>query len=116
MEELEKEFALIRKRLEKRDPEYKWENQLYYKIVTRLKRANVSVTQAFEHFDLDHNGQLSREEMVMAFNELGLDDLSAKEVDILFHSIDVDGDGSIQYKEFARKLARCGLRSLSPEE
>ena len=51
MEELEKEFAVIRMKLEKRDPEYKWENQLYYKIVSRLKQAKVSVVEAFEHFD-----------------------------------------------------------------
>jgi len=67
MEDLEKEFALVRKRLEKVDKEYKWENQLYYKVVQRLKRAQVSVTQAFEHFDKDGNGQLSRDEMWRAF-------------------------------------------------
>jgi len=116
MEDLEKEFAVIRKRLEKRDPEYKWENQLYHKVVQRLKRAKVSVTQAFEHFDLDHDGQLSRAEMLLAFKKLGLDDLSNNDVDVLFRSIDVSGDGQIQYKEFARKLERCGLRSPTDEE
>ena len=67
MEDLEKEFAIIRTRLEARDPEYKWENQLYYKVVQRLKKAQVSPVQAFEHFDADGNGELSRGEMWQAF-------------------------------------------------
>lgn len=45
-----------------------------------------------------------------------MDDLSEKEIDVLMRSIDIDGDGSIQYKEFTRKLQRCGLRSLSAQE
>ena len=54
--------------------------------------------------------------MQKAFSKLGLDDLSTREVDTLIHSIDVDGDGKIQYKEFARKLQRCGYRHLNAEE
>ena len=47
---------------------------------------------------------------------MGLGDLTNAEVDMVMRSIDVDGDGSIQYKEFTRKLQRCGLRSLSAQE
>lgn len=32
------------------------------------------------------------------------------------HSIDVDSDGYVQYKEFVRKLARHGVRSRTSEE
>lgn len=37
-------------------------------------------------------------------------------MDLLMNAIDIDGDGNIQYKEFTRKLQRCGLKSLSAQE
>lgn len=54
--DLEKEFSRLRLRLEGLDPHYRWENQLYQKIVQTLKRSRVSVTQAFELFDEDGDG------------------------------------------------------------
>ena len=82
----------------------------------KLKRSRVSVTQAFELFDADNDGALSRGEFVEACGKMGLDDLSNAELDVLMRSIDVDGDGRVQYREFTRKLQRCGLRSLSAQE
>jgi len=115
-DDLEKDYNDVRARLERVDPQYRRENQLYHEIVQRLKRHRVSVTQAFELFDVNNDGQLSRGELRDALTKMGLDDLSDREVDMLTRSFDLDGDGSIQYKEFARKLERCGLRSLSTEE
>lgn len=115
-DELEKEFNRVRMRLEALDPKYRWENQLYHRIVERLKRSRVSVTQAFEAFDEDGDGQLSRGEFQVGLGQLGLGDLSNNDVDVLMGAIDVDGDGRIQYSEFARKLQRCGLKSLSAQE
>jgi Ca2+-binding EF-hand superfamily protein len=34
----------------------------------------------------------------------------------LIKAIDLNNDGAIQYKEFERKLKRCGLRTLSKQE
>lgn len=113
---LEREFGLIRRRLEAYDPKYRWENQLYQRIVQTLERRRVSVTQAFERFDEDHDGNLSRAEFIEALSRCGLSDLSAREVDLLIQSVDADGDGKVQYHEFARKLARCGLRTVSAAE
>jgi Ca2+-binding EF-hand superfamily protein len=115
-DDLEQEFHQVRVRLEGLDPQYRWENQLYHKIVETLKRSRVSVTQAFELFDEDGDGQLARGEFVSALGRLGLGELSGQEVDLLMRSIDTDRDGRVQYKEFTRKLQRCGLKSLSAEE
>ena len=115
-DDLEKEFNDVRARLERVDPQYRRETQLYQEIVQKLKKYKVSVTQAFELFDVNNDGQLSRGELRHALTKMGLDDLSDREVDMVTRSFDLDGDGSIQYKEFARKLERCGLRSLSAEE
>lgn len=46
-DDLEKEFNMVRHRLESLDPSYRWENQLFYKMVEKLRRTKVSVTQAF---------------------------------------------------------------------
>lgn len=43
-------------------------------------------------------------------------DLSAQELDVLWESFDADRSGSIDYKEFVRKLERYGVRSRSREE
>jgi Ca2+-binding EF-hand superfamily protein len=45
-----------------------------------------------------------------------ISDLSLQEVDMLMLSLDVDSDGSIQYKEFLRKLSRHGVRNRTSEE
>ena len=63
---LEREFAKIKGRLEEYDPRYKRENQLLLKVVRHLERRRVSVIQAFEQFDEDHDGQLSRAEFTEA--------------------------------------------------
>lgn len=42
----------------------------------KLKKSRVSVTQAFEYFDVNNDGQLSRSEFVEALGKMGLDDLT----------------------------------------
>ena len=115
-DDLEKEFNSVRVRLEGLDPKYRWENQLYHKIVQTLKRSRVSVTQAFELFDENNDGQLSRGEFIEALGRLGLGELTSQEADLLMSSVDTDGDGNVQYREFTRKLQRCGLKSLTAQE
>lgn len=47
---------------------------------------------------------------------MGLGDLAQNEIEAVLRSVDLDGDGQINYNEFARKLARYGLRQLTEEE
>lgn len=43
-------------------------------------------------------------------------DLSAQELDVLWNSFDADRSGTINYREFSRKLERYGVRNRSREE
>ena len=62
------------------------------------------MTQAFEHFDENNDGQLSRGEFLEALRKMHLDDLTDREVDTIIDAMDMDRNGFVQYKEFARKL------------
>jgi len=42
VDDLENEYEVVRKRLENTDPQFKWENAIFSKIVSVLKRYNIS--------------------------------------------------------------------------
>jgi len=92
--DLEREYHSIRIRLEALDPKFRWENQIYHKMVQILKKSKISVTQAFEYFDENSDGHLSRQEFVSALSKMGLD-LSNSEIDLVLRSLDSDGDGNV---------------------
>ena len=52
-DQIEEELEIITKRLENLDPIFRWENQIFAKIGSILKRAKVPPIQAFEHFDVN---------------------------------------------------------------
>ena len=82
---LEEEFEIVRKRLEGYDPLFKWENEIFLKIATVLKRVNISPLQAFKAFDEDDSGTLDKAEFHDALeNKLKIYDLTIKERDILW--------------------------------
>ena len=117
IEGIEEEFEIVKKRLENLDPVFKWENSIYQKIANILKRANVSPVQAFEEFDDNGDGQISKAELRRALEEkLRVYDLLPKEFDILWASLDTDRSNTVQYGEFVRKLERYGVKNLSREE
>jgi len=43
-------------------------------------------------------------------------DLSSQEVDVVWDSIDIDKSGSVDIKEFTRKLEHYGVKNRSREE
>ena len=57
---LEEEFDIVKRRLEMRDSSYRWENAIFQKIANLLKRLNISPLQAFEEFDDNKDGILSK--------------------------------------------------------
>jgi hypothetical protein len=92
---LASEFKSIRKRLERYDPTYARENRLFERMAKSLKSRKVSIQQAFEAFDDDKDGQLSRPEFELALNEMGLYDLSPENKNDLIRAMDIDGDGKV---------------------
>jgi Ca2+-binding EF-hand superfamily protein len=115
-DDLENEFEEVRLRLEQVDQQYRWENAVFNKVVAVLKRHRVSPQQAFEEFDKNKDGKLTRDEFIRSLELLKIDNLSNQEIDILVSSIDQDSDGFVRYKEFERKLSRHGVKSRTPEE
>lgn len=115
-EDLENEYEIVRKRLEQIDPQFKWENAVFNKVVALLKRYKVSPQQAFDEFDVNKDGKLTRSEFMKALEMMRITDLSQDEIDILMQSIDTDNDGYVRYKEFVRKLSRHGVKSRTTEE
>lgn len=72
----EAELEIVKKRLEISDPNFKWENQIWNKIIATLKRHNISPKQAFEHFDKNGDGRLNREEFMSALRMMRIEDLT----------------------------------------
>ena len=56
---------------------------------------------AFQHFDLDGNGHISRTELETALSQLGIEQ---KDVDQIIQEADKDGNGEIDYNEFCSMM------------
>ena len=60
-----------------------------------------SVRQAFQTFDVDRDGQISRQEIIHGMSSVGLK-LTSSEIDTLFILADKDSNGQIDFSEFAQ--------------
>lgn len=58
---------------------------------------------AFKAFDKDGNGLITRSELKEAMSKLG--GVSDAEIDQMIRNADGDGDGKVNYKEFAKMMA-----------
>lgn len=61
----------------------------------------LSVRQAFQKFDSDRDGQISRQEIIHGMSSVGLK-LTSSEIDTLFILADKDNNGQIDFSEFAQ--------------
>lgn len=59
----------------------------------------------FDKIDVNHDGALSKEEIKGLVEEAGVATMSDNDIDILFSSIDFDGNGSLDFTEFAAFFA-----------
>eukprot|EP00943_MAST-04B_sp_MAST-4B-sp1_P004860 g4860.t1 len=67
--------------------------------IARKWNGGKDLRKAFDKFDRDETGFISRREFHRSINEFGFD-LNKFEIDTLMHQLDVDGDGRITYREF----------------
>ncbi|KAK4535281.1 hypothetical protein CDCA_CDCA04G1306 [Cyanidium caldarium] len=65
--------------------------------------AEEEVREAFAMFDKNNDGKISAEELQLVMAKLG-EQLSPEEVQEMIREADLDGDGSIDYAEFAKLL------------
>lgn len=69
--------------------------------IKRIKQQK-QIQEAFNLFDLDGNGELSKEEFRIAMCSRGTKPMSEEDFEKLYAVYDHDGDGSINYEEFAK--------------
>lgn len=56
---------------------------------------------AFEHFDLDGDGQITRSELKQSLAKMGISDEGIEDI---IEEVDKDGSGSIDYNEFCTMM------------
>uniref|UniRef100_A0A0V0IQD4 non-specific serine/threonine protein kinase n=1 Tax=Solanum chacoense TaxID=4108 RepID=A0A0V0IQD4_SOLCH len=59
---------------------------------------------AFQYFDKDHSGYISREELEQALREFGMDD--ENDLKEIINEVDTDHDGRINYDEFVAMMKK----------
>eukprot|EP00096_Caligus_rogercresseyi_P011314 TRINITY_DN4411_c0_g1_i1.p1 TRINITY_DN4411_c0_g1~~TRINITY_DN4411_c0_g1_i1.p1 ORF type:complete len:154 (+),score=54.11 TRINITY_DN4411_c0_g1_i1:49-510(+) len=64
------------------------------------EKAEEQIREAFKVFDRDGNGFITKSELRVVMMNLG-EKLSEDEIDTMIADADIDGDGTINYEEFA---------------
>ncbi|CAB4058702.1 CALM [Lepeophtheirus salmonis] len=68
------------------------------------EKAEEQIREAFKVFDRDGNGFITKSELRVVMMNLG-EKLSEDEIDTMIADADIDGDGTINYEEFAIMMA-----------
>lgn len=61
--------------------------------------------EAFQLFDRDNNGYISKREMRFVMSSLG-EQITDAGVDNMMREVDLDGDGRVNYEEFIRMMKK----------
>jgi Ca2+-binding EF-hand superfamily protein len=89
----------------------RWENDIVEKLRALMASSKRTLPEIFSEFDSDRNGFVTVVEFRNAIRKLGLG-LSSKDIDALLAKIDKNGDGRIDYREFANKFKSNVLDEL----
>ncbi|CAI9729746.1 squidulin-like [Octopus vulgaris] len=73
-------------------------NQLKAKQLEEIK-------EAFQMFDIDHDGQITSNELKAVMKSLGQTP-SEQDLEEMIREVDTDGNGTIEYPEFVEMMAR----------
>ncbi|XP_028794267.1 calcium-dependent protein kinase 29-like [Neltuma alba] len=83
----------------------------YYEFITatmhrhRLEKEE-NLFKAFQYFDKDNSGHITREELRQALTEYGMGDEAT--IDEVIDDVDTDKDGRISYEEFVAMMKNAG--------
>ena len=72
-------------------------------LATQLsnKEEKAQLTEIFKSFDKNHDGILSKEELIQGYAQLhGSTDRAQIEVELILQRVDINGNGTIDYSEF----------------
>jgi hypothetical protein len=69
----------------------------------KLKRSAVEITTAFNRYDSDSSGKITKSELMQLLNSLGLD-IQETDLHLILRRFDKDRDGEISLKEFLREM------------
>ena len=75
--------------------------QLKAELRDVMTASSVELERVFRAFDADHSGTIDREELKKGLASLGAA-VSEQTIEDMFSMLDKDGDGSVEYMEFAR--------------
>ena len=87
-----------------------WENNIIERLRVIIAASNKTLPEIFAEFDEDGNGQITSVEFRNALRRLGLG-ITSREIDQVMERIDSNGDGKINYEEFAAKFKSSSFDS-----
>ncbi len=79
-----------------------------------LKEEKDELLKAFKKLDLNQDGQLSPEELIIGYTSMMGEEEAKKEVDRIFKTIDVNSTGAMDFTEFL--LATMNRKKVLSEE
>lgn len=109
------ELEMLKCRLSNTDPQYRSYEEIFGKFVKYITSNNISILTFFKKFDRSGDGLLQKEELKAGFSALGFT-IEMEEFNLFFSFLDLDGSGSVNYKELLKKLRRAGVEVRSQEE
>lgn len=81
-------------------------------ITMAILTANVNIAEVFEHIDDNNDGVLTAEELMKGMRDVNLEIGKARVLKYVA-SMDMDGNRSVDYREFLRKLSSVQLGDIT---
>ncbi|EGB07067.1 hypothetical protein AURANDRAFT_17686, partial [Aureococcus anophagefferens] len=63
-----------------------------------------ALREVFDSIDVDGGGTLDLEEFTQAYRKLLFDDLTDRQIALVFRDTDVDGSGEVDFEEFVEAM------------